>query len=183
MKNRAAALIALLVAAVAVAGCGGVQGTQGHDQKVTEQYSKQLESAVPYPLSQMRDSQERRNLRERLLRFNVPDKIGYVYLLGLTGNYVGYYAIQGKVSSTDSQMTITQQIVKACKSGCREVVNSMGDDGSYGANESGVFFFTTNGVLVETSMNYIYSDSPLPVDAPKLNPDKGQADLSARVKK
>ena len=47
-------------------------------------------------------------------------------------------------------------------------------------NKPGVFFFTTNGVLVETSMNYIYSDSPLPVDAPKLNPNQGQQDISNR---
>lgn len=183
MKRTIGLIVLVVVFAGLFAACGGVSGVQGHDQKITEAYSSQLESAVPYPLSQMRDSQERRNLRERLLRFNVPDKIGYVYLLGLTGSYVGYYAIQGKVSSTDSQLTTTQQIVKACSNGCREVVPSMGDDGSYGSNEAGVFFFTTNGVLVETSMNYIYSDSPLPVDAPKLNPAKGQADLSVRVKK
>jgi hypothetical protein len=182
--KRVYIIVAFVIAAVALSGCGsGVQGVQGRDQRITEAYSTALEAAVPYPLSQMRDSQERRNLRERLLRFNAPDKVGYVYLLSLTGNYIGYYAINGKVSSTDSQLTTTQQIVKACSSGCREVVPSMGDDGSYGANEPGVFFFTTNGVLVETAMPYVYSDSPLPVDAPRLNPKQGQSDLTARVKR
>lgn len=181
--RRSFILVAFVLAAVVLAGCGTGNSTVARDGRITEAYSKTLEAAVPYPLTQMKDSQERRNLREKLLRFNVPDKIGYVYLLGFNGNYIGYYAIQGKVSSTDSQLTNTQQIVKACSSGCREVVNSMGDDGSYGSNEAGVFFFTTNGVLVETSMNYIYSDSPLPVDAVRLNPKQGQADLSARIKK
>lgn len=165
--------------------CRGGTKSQQEQQKLTNEYSQRLQAAVPYPLDQMRDSQERRNLRERLLRFNVPDKVGYVYILGLTGNFIGYYVIEGKVSATESQLTITQQIVKDCKGGCREVVDSMGDDGSYGHNEggpSGVFFFTTNGVLVETDMNFVYSDSPLPVDAPKLNPTKGQADLSQRQK-
>ena len=176
-------LVALVAVSIGVlAGCGSTNSSVQRDSKITNQYSQQLESAVPYPLSQMRDSQERRNLRERLLRFNVPDKIGYVYILSLTGQYVGYYVISGKVSSTDSQMSADQQIVKACSSGCRYVVNSMGDDGSYGPEEPGIFFFTTNGVLVETSMPYVYSDSPLPVHAPKLNPAKGQQDLSARTK-
>jgi len=181
MKKYTGIIIALIVGAILLAGCGGTNSSVIRDSKITDAYSKTLEGAVPYPLAQMQDSQERRNLRERLLRFNVPNKIGYDYILGMNGTYIGYYTINGKVSSTDSQMTATQQIVKACSSGCREVVQSMGDDGSYGSNEPGVFFFTTNGVLVETSMNYIYSDSPLPVNAPKLNPKQGVADLSNRI--
>jgi predicted small secreted protein len=181
MRKKLTLLCVLLVAIAAlVAGCGHTNSAVIRDSKITNAYSAALEHAVPYPLSQMKDSQERRNLRERLLRFNRPDKLGYVYLLGMNGNYVGYYAIHGKPSSMESQLTATQQIVKACNSGCREVVTSMGDDGSFGGNEAGIFFFTTNGVLVETSMNYVYSDAPLPVDAPKLNPKQGVKDLSDR---
>jgi len=180
MKKVAIGVV-LAAVALSLAACGKSNSSVIRDSKITDQYSRALENAVPYPLSQMHDSVERRNLRERLLRFNVPDKIGYIYLLGFNGNYVGYYTVNGKPSSLDSQMTATQQIVKACSSGCREVVTSMGDDGSFGTNEPGIFFFTTNGVLVETSMNYVYSDSPLPVNAPNLTPKKGQKDLSKRI--
>lgn len=180
--KRIAIAVVLVALAVGLAGCnGGGTKSQKEQQKLTNAYSERLQAAVPYPLSQMTDSLERRNLREKLLRFNKPDKIGYVYILGFNGNFVGYYVIKGKVSSTQSQLTITQQIVKDCHSGCREVVDSMSDDGSYGLNEPGVFFFTTNNVLVETSMNYIYSDSPLPVDAKPINPKKGQANVSNRT--
>lgn len=180
MRRITMTVSGILAAALLLAGCNGTNNSNSRDRKITEAYSRALEAAVPYPLAQMKDSVERRNLRERLLRFNVPDKIGYVYILGMAGNYVGYYTIKGKVSSTSSQMTADQQVIHDCSGGCREVVNSMGDDGSYGPNEPGVFFFTTNGVLVETSMDFIYSDSPLPVHAPSLTPTKGQPNLSSR---
>lgn len=181
MKRIAIAALLVLLAA-SLAGCnGGGTKSQKEQQKLTNAYSERLQAAVPYPLSQMTDSLERRNLRERLLRFNKPDKIGYVYILGFNGNFVGYYTIKGKVSSTQSQMTITQQVVHDCHSGCREVVDSMGDDGSYGQNETGIFFFTTNNVLVTTDMHYIYSDSPLPVEAKPINPKQGQANVSNRT--
>src|SRR6266498_3932045 len=85
-------IIALVGCAVAL---GGKPAWQKSDERISDHIASQLETAVPYPTSQMRDSVERRNLRERLLRFNKPDKVGYVYLLALNGEYVGYYAIKG----------------------------------------------------------------------------------------
>jgi hypothetical protein len=62
------------------------------------------------------------------------------------------------------------------------VVDAPGDDGSYGANEKGVFFFTTEGALVETNQDYLYSDQPIPTFAslPKLNGVGNVADLTQR---
>lgn len=174
-------ILAILLAAVGLTACSKQSASFKAESKITNTYQKRLDAAVPYPLAQMHDSQERRNLRERLLRFNSPDKIGYVYLISLGGEYIGYYAIKGKVSSTESQMTITQQFQKPCGNCGWDTLDSMGDDGSYGHNEggpNGVFFFTTNGVLVETDQYFVYSDSPLPVHAPNLNPNQGQKNVS-----
>jgi outer membrane murein-binding lipoprotein Lpp len=149
-------IAAVAVVALLLAGCASGKDTSSQrkkDQAVVDTYSQRLSSAVPYPLAQMRDSIERRNLRERLLRFNKPAKLGYVYLMSF-GKFLGYYTIRGKISSTESQMTVT---------------DSMGDDGSYGPNEQGVFFFTTGGVMVQTNLDYVYSDAPLNVgDVPQL---------------
>ena len=85
MKRRW--IIPLAVAAVLVLSASSCEESKQkgasaeRSQQTTEQYQNQLETAVPYPLDAMRDSIERRNLKERLLRFNKPDKIGYVYLL------------------------------------------------------------------------------------------------------
>lgn len=166
----------LLVGALFLVGCENANRSKNQEanQRTTEAFAEKLTAAVPYPIDQMGDSLERRNVKERLLRFNDADKIGYVYLLTLTGNFVGFYTIKGKISSVQSQMTISQQIVRTCD-GCGSfVVDSMGDDGSYGSNEggdNGIFFFTTEGTMVETTMPWLYSDAPLPVDAKKLNDD------------
>lgn len=144
---------------------------QGSGQADTESAFAQQRTAVPYPAEQLKDSLERRNIRERLLRTNQPNKIGYVYLLSFSGQPLGYYVIKGKVSSTDSQMTTTDLVIKdqGQSGGGNVTVPAPGDDGSYGPNEAGVFFFTAEGALVETSLTYLYSDQPLPLNVPKLN--------------
>jgi len=136
---------------------------------VSDSIAKQQIAAVPYPQAQMRDSLERRNLRERLLRFNKPQKIGYLYLMSF-GKFVGYYVVKGKISSTQSQMTNLVQTWEASKDQ-DTIVPSVGDDGSFGENEggsAGIFFFTAQGVLVETTLDWVYSDAPLNVDVPNL---------------
>jgi len=144
-------------------------------QLITEQYQTQMETAVPYPLDAMRDSIERRNLKERLLRFNKPDKIGYVYLLSDVGSVVAFYTIKGKISSTQSQLTSSEILRDGCGRDkyCGVAVEAPGDDGSYGPNEDGIFFFTTEGVLVQWSGRFLYADAPLKVtSAPILVADQ-----------
>ena len=175
-------IVALSIGVLVLAGCSPqpTSGAQTSGQQDTEQAFKQQSAAVPYPKAQLGDSLERRNLSRNLLNNNTPNKIQYVYLLSMTGGYIGYYVIKGKVSSTQSQMTADQLIVWTCPgypsvTSCDSsrmqpsVVNAPGDDGSYGANEPGIFFFTTEGTEVRTSLEYVESDQPLPVNAPKLN--------------
>jgi hypothetical protein len=169
-----AAAIAVGTIALTAASCDdSTSGTsaQAKGEKLTEQAFKQQSEAVPYPVEKLTDSLERRNIRERLLRTNNPTRIQYVYLLGDTGTYLGYYAIKGKVSSTQSQMTADQTELDHGSHG-QSVVSAPGDDGSYGANEAGIFFFTTEGVMVTTDLRYVVADAPLKVDAPKLNVPK-----------
>jgi hypothetical protein len=167
-RTRIAALTLAALAAVSVAACDdGKPTAQTQGQAQTEQAFKQQSSAVPYPADQLKDSLERRNIRERLLRTNKPNAIGYVYVMSF-GKIIGYYTIKGKVSSTQSQMT-TDQLDIDEGNYSHSVVNAPGDDGSYGANEPGVFFFTTEGAMVETNLDYIVADQPLPVDVPLLN--------------
>jgi hypothetical protein len=174
---KVAAVVA--VGAIALTGCTGDKeaddSAQESGQKLTEQAYKQQSEAVPYPADQLTDSLERRNLAERLIRTNDPSVQGYVYLMNF-GTIVGYYSVKGKVSSTQSQMTTDQLLEYGCDDalqGCQlATVNAPGDDGSYGANEPGIFFFTTEGVMVTTDLNYIWSDQPLPIDVPRLNADK-----------
>jgi hypothetical protein len=168
MKKIIAAVGALVIVLGLSACSGEVSSAQSEGQKLTEQAFEQQSKAVPYPASELRTSLERENLKQRLLRTNKPDAVGYVYLMNF-GQIVGYYTIKGKVSSTQSQMTTDQLIVRTCSTcDARDVVNAPGDDGSYGLNEPGIFFFTTEGQMVTTSLDYIWSDNPIAIDTPRL---------------
>ena len=74
--------------------------------------------------------------------------------------------------TTDNLITCRKDTSGYCKGSQGDeyhVVNAPGDDGSYGANEAGVFFFTTEGAMVTTSLDYIVSDQPINISATKLN--------------
>ncbi|HET8661096.1 MAG TPA: hypothetical protein VFM55_19125 [Micromonosporaceae bacterium] len=172
-RTLIAILAAIAAAVLLTAGSCDSGGQRAEDQKISQQTYQQQIKAQPYPASQLRDSLERANLRERLLRENVASQVRYIYLLGDTGTYIGYYTIKGKVSSNQSQMQPQDDIADPCSSSfCPTVVDGPGDDGSYGEDARGQFFFTTEGVMVSTDMRYIVSDAPLAVDAPRLNVPK-----------
>jgi hypothetical protein len=159
--------LALAFVSYAIAG---KPSWQKKDELTSDQIAARLIGAVPYPISQMRDSLERRNLRERLLRFNKPNKVGYLYVMSF-GKFVGYYVVKGKVSSVQSQMTTTVNTWDCSRDCGDNIVPSIGDDGSFGPNEggeSGIFFFTVTGVMVETTLDWVYSDAPLKIDVPNL---------------
>jgi hypothetical protein len=175
LKSRKTAVVGAVGALVLVFTTAGAcddnsTGAQSTGQQQTETAFVQQQAAVPYPVNQLKDSLERRNIRERLLRTNKPNAIGYVYVMSF-GKVIGYYTIKGKVSSTQSQMT-TEMLVEHHDSsyGGNVAVPAPGDDGSYGDNEPGIFFFCTDGQMVETNLDYIVSDAPLPIDVPLLNP-------------
>lgn len=137
-------------------------------EKLSDRIAETQINNTQYPEAQMQHSLERQNLKDRLLRFNNPNKIGYLYLMSF-GKFVGYYSIRGKVTSTQSSMTNTVQTFHYDGGGMQ--VPSIGDDGSFGSNEGGdkgVFFFTTQKVMVETTLDWVYSDSPLSIDVPNL---------------
>ena len=162
------AVLALGIMACESQGKGKASKAQTEGARVVAAYQSRLTSAVPYPLAEMRDSTERRNIRERLLRFNDPSKLGYVYLLTDFGEIVSYFTVQGKPSSISSQLTPSQQAVcqdvPKREDPCGVVVESPMDDGTWGPSEAGIFFFTTEGVLLEWNGPYLYSDFPLDID-------------------
>ena len=165
------AVVVLVAALAATAALAGKPGWWKDQERLSDRIAEQQIKSVPYPEAQMKDSLERRNLSERLIRFNRPQKIGYLYVMSF-GKFVGYYVVKGKVSSTQSQMTNTTQTWDAGSGEQGETTaDSIGDDGSFGPNEGGdqgIFFFTAQGVLVETTLDWMYSDAPPAIDVPNL---------------
>lgn len=116
--------------------------------------------------SQITNSLEKQNLEKKRDKEEDPNAIRYLYVTGNTGQIVGYYVTQGKVSSNGSQIGPESEIIKRWSDGY--VLDSAKDDGTYGEGDPGIFFFTTDGVMVETSLNYIQSDQPINIDVPRF---------------
>lgn len=134
----------------------------------TEINQRALITAQPIP--KLEDSQERKNLIERLTRFNNTSKVSYIYLLSF-GKVMAFYTVKGKVSSVNSLLTNPSQLVDATGVQCSQQysydashcvqVPSPDIDGSYGSNGDAIFFFTTDNTYVEYRGDYMLADQPL----------------------
>ncbi|HEY9251712.1 MAG TPA: hypothetical protein VIP06_03555 [Nocardioides sp.] len=153
MKKIIALIAATLTAALLLSGCGG---NSTYEQRKDQQNSVTL-----------KDSLEIANLKEKLGRENDPTAVRYVYLMNF-GQIVGYYVIKGKVSSSGSQLAPEEEFIRPC-SGCDGfTTDSAQDDGTYGTGDPGIFFFLADGAMVSTSLDYVESDAPMPIDVPRL---------------
>jgi hypothetical protein len=127
------------------------------EQVQTEQNQRELFQKQPPP--RLTWSLERDNLikRFKLQNDRAINFYMYVFIEGV-GDPVGYYLVN-KVSSVDSQLTNTTQIVRPGQSYI--TLPSPAEDGSYGTNGNGVFGFTPEDIYIEHNMKYIVSTVPL----------------------
>lgn len=168
--NRLTKLVAMAAVAAALATLAACTGESDSSKQAREDREQKASTVVLCGAAN--ESLECRNLKERERRNSQPNAIGYVYLYNFDGTVKGYFAIKGKVSSTQSQMAPMDVLVDGCqRSGedCPAPMEAAGDDGSFGPNESGIFFFTTEGVMVTYSGEYVLSDAPLKLSTNKLN--------------
>lgn len=157
-------LVFCLFIACTAEDCDGTKGantTAKDEQARTEQNQRGLLETQPPP--RITWSLERDNLIKRFKLMNDRSVNFYMYLfIEGSAKPVGYYLIN-KVSSVDSQLTNTQQLVRG-DGGAHYmdfVLPSPSEDGSYGTNGNGVFGFTPDDVYLETNLKYVVSTIPL----------------------
>lgn len=121
------------------------------------EYEKRKESQGT---SQIKNSLEKQNAEMKRDKEEDPNAIRYVYLLNY-GINTGYYVAKGKISSSSSQVGPESEVIRYYGEGY--VLDSAKDDGTYGAGDPGIFFFTTDGMMVETSLDYIVTDRPIDI--------------------
>lgn len=171
--NRAKKIIIAAVAGLSATLLLSASACSNNNDAATDATKARQDKAARIVLcGEANDSLECKNLKERERRNSQPSAIGYVYLYNFDGSVKGYFTIKGKVSSTQSQMGAMDIIADACINTtdyCPEVMEAAGDDGSYGPNESGIFFFTTEDIMVTYSGEYVLSDAPLKLSTTKLN--------------
>ncbi len=151
--------IAVVIAAVTLTGCG----SSDYDEREAQQNTVTLDDSLGIQAQ-----------TERLQREENANSVRYVYLMSF-GQIVGYYVITGGVYDASTQLAAEQEIIcrYSTSSDSCQAVDSARDNGTYGGDDGGVFFFTSDGTLVETSLDYVQSDQPLPIDTPRLGGSGG----------
>ena len=107
-------------------------------------------------------------MREKALALPCPvaKPLGYIILFTESGNVIGVFTVDGKVSSLKSYLTPSYWYdnVASTGEGYDEEIELPDVDGCYGSNVDGIFFFTTDGKYIEWTGTYLYSDIPFSVD-------------------
>ena len=165
MKSKYVVIISSIIATLLiVSGCSA----STHDRENTLKIGDKLAEAQPTP-TDIEYSLERYNLIRReywvnglfekanMLECPVRKPLGYIALIAEGVGVIDVYTVDGKVSSLNSFLTPDSE---------RYATSSVADwlpdiDGSYGENDSGIFFFTVDGHYKEWNGLYLYSDTPM----------------------
>lgn len=174
-------LVIGLICLIGLVGCGDVEvsGDTTTDVYSTLGTSDKLAGNQPTP-TDIDYSLERYNLIRRAYWVNgqrekanslvceIEKPLGHIVLFTESGGVVGKFVVDGKVSSLNSFLTPDSEYYELVYGGEFTKENHwLADvDGSYGENDSGIFFFTTDGKYIEWTGTYLYSDIPFEVDAP-----------------
>lgn len=173
-------LIVILVLGSMLVGCdeSTISGAKA-DTNATINNANKLQENQPTP-TDIDYSLERYNLIRRAYWVNgqrekantlpceVTKPLGYIVLLTNSGGVVGSFIVDGKVSSLNSFLTPDSEYYEYNTGASATCHNRwLADvDGSYGTNDSGIFFFTPDGKYLEWTGSYLYSDIPFTVDTP-----------------
>lgn len=174
------------------AGCDTTTTNTRKDKENTISIGNKLANNQPTP-TDIDYSLERYNLIKRAYWVNgMRDKaralptpiadmpLGYIVLLTDNGAVVGKFTVDGKVSSLNSYLTPDSEYYEMngyCDGYNEQATDGTNTtrcknewlpdiDGSYGSNDNGIFFFTTDGKYIEWTGTYLYSDIPFIVNDP-----------------
>lgn len=150
------------VALVGLVSVGAMTGCAVKSEELKNRETLQNQSAKT-------DSLELKNLAAKRDLENNPDTTRYVYAMNY-GQIVGYWVAKGKISSSGSQIAPEQDLIKLYEGQTdRFILDSAKDDGSYGESDPGIFFFTPEGNMIETSLDYVVSTQPMTLDVKRLD--------------
>jgi hypothetical protein len=178
----AVAIILGIILVFAITSCEEteISGTKA-DKQNTMEVANKLQSNQPTP-TDIDYSLERYNLIRRTYWVNgqrekanalpceIEKPLGYIVLFGESGAVINSFVVDGKVSSLNSFLTPDSEYYEMDMARSSIVDNQwLADvDGSYGENDTGIFFFTPDGKYIEWTGTYLYSDIPFIVENPVL---------------
>ena len=170
------AIILILVVTASFTACNVDESGSRKDTEATMNAANILQTNQPTP-TDINYSLERYNLIRRTYWVNgqrekanalpceIEKPLGYIVLFGESGVIVGSFVVDGKVSSLNSFLTPDSEYYEKVYGGSSIETNKwLADvDGSYGENDTGIFFFTPDGKYIEWTGTYLYSDIPFEI--------------------
>lgn len=180
MKKLLCVILAVMCIAC-FAGCEYEDTGSTKDIDKTQEVANRLQTNQPTP-TDIDYSLERYNLTRRAYWVNgmrekantlpcaVDKPLGHIVLFTESGAVVGAFIVDGKVSSLNSFLTPDSEFyeVDMDRNGVYNNEWLADVDGSYGENDTGIFFFTPDGKYIEWTGTYLYTDIPVKVDEPIL---------------
>lgn len=175
-------MVAILIGVcISLTACDEITEPTGSyaDRQNTKAVADSLSQSQPTP-TDINFSLERFNLIRRAYWVNgqrekaasvicrVDRPLGYIVLFTESGSVVNRFVVDGKVSSLNSYLTADSDYYEIATGSSTTYRNNwLADvDGSYGENDSGIFFFTPDGKYIEWTGTYLYSDIPFEVENP-----------------
>ena len=180
-------LVVLVLLVTSLVSCIDTTPSGSQQDKANQkEAANELQANQPTP-TDIEYSLERYNLIRRAYWVNgqrekamslpcaVQRPLGYIVLM--SGNtVVGRFEVDGKVSSLNSYLTPDSDYYEYNGGSGTYTNNWLADvDGTYGTNDNGIFFFTTDGKYIEWTGTYLYSDIPFIVENPVVNVTGGTA--------
>lgn len=179
MKKAFLVVMVLLILCLPLVSCDELTSSGSQtDKQNTMNVANKLQENQPTP-TDIDYSLERYNLTRRAYWVNgqrekanahpcpVEKPLGYIVLLTDSGAVVGSFIVDGKVSSLNSFLTPDSEFYEYSRGEGTAKNNWLADvDGSYGENDTGIFFFTPDGKYIEWTGTYLYSDIPMEVSDP-----------------
>ena len=187
MRKLFAIILSTVLMVTCLCGCEydvttSTTGNSYTDNKTTISNANTLQGNQPTP-SDIEYSLERYNLIRRaywvngmrdkanMLPCEVEKPLGYIVLFTEGGGIIGSFVVDGKVSSLNSYLTPDSEYYEqeyysngaSVGTGNKWLADV---DGSYGENDSGIFFFTVQGNYIEWTGTYLYSDIPMTIENP-----------------
>ncbi len=171
-----------LLISVTLIGCdaSATANTTKADINNTMAVANNLVASQPTP-TDINYSLERYNLIRRAYWVNgqrdkadaliceVEKPLGYIVLFTDAGGVVGSFTVDGKASSLNSYLTPDSEYYEFSSGSATTRNEWLSDvDGSYGENDTGIFFFTVEGNYIEWTGTYLYTDIPMHIDDPVI---------------
>lgn len=173
IKSKTAILLFLCASffVITAEDCGGKPEAR---QKGVQTQERSMNKAVKnVPVPEMENFTTRKTVAKWMKTMDDPSKTFYIYLLANNGSKVGYYVAQTRPVSVGTYMTPTQKEYEV-DGQPHPVGPAPSLDGTYagmngGAGSQFYFFEAGTGAYMEIKgLNYLVSDQPMNVDAPRL---------------